>query len=190
VLVSGLERVNNSEDLSGVAASGGRVGEDETDGLLWVDDEDRADGESNTLLVDVGGILVVNHVVGKGDLALLVTNDWELELGLGDLIDILNPSSVRVNSVGGETDQLNTTLGELWLELGESSELGGADWSVILWVREKDSPLVTNELVEVNWAIGGVSLEVWGNGAKTKRSSLRHDEYVMGYLGRGEGIDL
>ena len=55
-----LEGVDNSEDLSGVAAGGGWVGEDETDGLLWVDDEDRADGEGNTLLVDVGGILVVN----------------------------------------------------------------------------------------------------------------------------------
>ena len=109
-----------------------------------------------------------SHVIGKGDLALLVTNNWELELGSGDLIDILDPSSVRVNGVGGETDQLDTTLGELWLELGESSKLGGADWSVILWVREKDSPFVANELVEVNWAVSGISLEVWGNGAKTK----------------------
>ena len=55
-----LKRVDNSEDLSGVAAGGCWVGEDETDGLLWVDDEDRADGEGNTLLVDVGGVLVVN----------------------------------------------------------------------------------------------------------------------------------
>lgn len=60
VLVTSLERVDNTEDLGGVAAGRGRVGEDETDGLLGVDDEDGADGESNTLGVDVGGVLVVN----------------------------------------------------------------------------------------------------------------------------------
>jgi len=180
VLIGGLERVDDTEDLGGVAASGGWVGEDETDSLLWVNDEDGTDGESDALLIDVGGILVINHVVGKSDLTLLVTNDWELEISSGDLIDVLDPSSVRVNGVGGKTNQLDATLGELWLELGESSELGGADWSVILWVGEEDYPLVADELVEVDWAIGGLSLEVWGGRAETKwGSSLRHDEYVI-----------
>ena len=59
VLVAGLERVDNTEDFGGVTAGGGGVGEDEADGLLGVDDEDRADGERNALGVDVGGVLVV-----------------------------------------------------------------------------------------------------------------------------------
>lgn len=60
VLVTSLEGVDDAEDLGGVAASGGRVREDGADGLLGVDDEDRADGESNALGVDVGGVLVVD----------------------------------------------------------------------------------------------------------------------------------
>lgn len=60
VLVTSLERVDDAEDLGGVATSGGRVGEDGADGLLGVNDEDGADGEGNALGVDVGGILVVN----------------------------------------------------------------------------------------------------------------------------------
>lgn len=64
VLVAGLERVEDTEDLGGVAASRGRVGEDETDLLVRVDDEDRADGEGNALLVDVGGVLVVEPGMG------------------------------------------------------------------------------------------------------------------------------
>ena len=60
VLVAGLERVDNAQNLGGVTASAGRVREDGADGLLGVDDEDRADGESNALGVNVGGILVVN----------------------------------------------------------------------------------------------------------------------------------
>jgi hypothetical protein len=100
VLVAGLERVDNAQNLGGVAASAGGVGEDSADGLLGVDNEDGADGESNALGIDVGGILVVNpvaimsfyrprlfrslphlHVVGKSDLPLLVTNDGEAKLG-------------------------------------------------------------------------------------------------------------
>ena len=59
VLVTGLERVENTEDLGGVPASRGGVGQDEADLLVGVNDEDGTDGESNALLVDVGGVLVV-----------------------------------------------------------------------------------------------------------------------------------
>lgn len=108
------------------------------------------------------------HVIGVCDLALLVTNDWEAQLAARDLIDVLDPSSVRLNGVGRETDQLDATLGELWLELCEGAELGGADWSVVLWVREENNPLVADELVEVNWALSGLGLEVGGNGTQAE----------------------
>jgi hypothetical protein len=62
VLVTSLERVNNSQDLSGVTAGRCRVGENGTDSLLGVNNEDRADGEGNALRVDVGGVLVVDPV--------------------------------------------------------------------------------------------------------------------------------
>lgn len=62
VLVAGLEGLDDAEDLGGVAAGGGRVGEDGADLLLGVDEEDGADGEGNALLVDVGGVLVVDPV--------------------------------------------------------------------------------------------------------------------------------
>ena len=35
-------------------------------------------------------------------------------------------------------------------------------------MREEDNPLVTNELMEVNGTVGGVGLEVWGNGSETE----------------------
>jgi hypothetical protein len=59
MLVASLEGVDHAKNLSGVAASGSGVGEDEADGLLGVNDEDGADGECNALGVNVGGILVV-----------------------------------------------------------------------------------------------------------------------------------
>jgi hypothetical protein len=70
VLVTSLERVDDTEDLGGVAASGGGVGQDQTDGLLGVDDENGADREGNALLVNVGGVLVVQPV--REDISILL----------------------------------------------------------------------------------------------------------------------
>lgn len=132
MLVASLKRVDNTEDLSSVTASGGGVGEDGADGLLGVNDEDGTDGEGNALGVDVGGVLVVDHVVGKSDLALLVADDGELEGRAADLVNVLDPAAVALNGVGRETNELDTALGELGLELGECTELGGADGGVVL----------------------------------------------------------
>lgn len=131
VLVTSLERIDNSQDLSSVPSSGGWVGQNEPDGLLGVNDEDGSDGESDSLGVDVGGVLVVQHVVEVGNLPLLVTNDWEPQVGTGDLVNVLDPALMGSDSVGRETNELDATPGELRLKLSKSSELGGADGSVV-----------------------------------------------------------
>lgn len=168
VLLGGLESINDTENLSSVAAGRGGVGHDQTDLLGGVDDEDGADGQSHTLGVNVGGVLVVNHVVQVGDLALGVGDDGELELGAGDLIDVLDPTVVRFNVVGTQTDELDTTRGELGLKLGEGTELGGADGSEIIGVGEEDGPLVADEVVEVDGTVGGLGVEVRGSRAQTE----------------------
>ncbi|KAI6755403.1 hypothetical protein HG531_004509 [Fusarium graminearum] len=164
VLVTGLEGVDDAEDLGGVAAGGGRVGEDGADGLLGVDDEDGSDGEGNALLIDVE----------KRNLALLVTNDGELDVAASNLTNVLDPSLVGLDGVGGETDELDVALGELWLELGKGTELSGADGGVVLGVGEEDDPVVADELVEVNVSLCGLGLEIGGGRAQTKRSRSRH----------------
>ena len=111
---------------------------------------------------------MVKHVVGESDLALLVANDGELEVGARDLVNVLDPATVAVDGVGRETDELDTTLGELGLELSEGTELGGADGGVVLGVGEEDDPAVANELVEVNGTTGGLSLEVGRNAAEAE----------------------
>ena len=74
--------------------------------------------------------------------------------------------------VGRKANQLGTTLGELGLKLGEGAELGGADRGVVLGVGEEDDPVVTDELMEVDRAVGGVGLEVGGNSAQTETRCL------------------
>ena len=111
---------------------------------------------------------MVKHVVGVSDLALLVADDGEGQLGAGDLINVLDPAAVRLDGVGGQADELCAALGELGLELGEGAQLGGAHGRVVLGVGEEDHPLVADELVEVDVAGGGLGLEVGGDGAQAE----------------------
>jgi hypothetical protein len=61
VLVTELKRVNDTKDLIKVTASGSGVAQDETDGLLGIDDEDGTDSEGDTLAINVGDILNNNR---------------------------------------------------------------------------------------------------------------------------------
>lgn len=184
VLVSSLQGVEDAQYLGGVAASGGRVGKDETDGLLGVDDKDTADREGDALGVDIGLILVVDHVVQVGDFAALVANDGKLEVAPRDLIDVLDPSSMALDGISGEANELCATLCELGLELCEGTKFSGADGSVVLWVREEDDPIVADELVEVNGALGSLGLEVGGNASQTERLGALFSHCGMMYLAR------
>lgn len=148
MLVTSLQGVDNPQDLSSITTGRSGVRENETDGLLGVNNEDRADGERNALGVDVGGVLVVDpiyreisigrdiariyvvqnlHVIGVGDLPVLITNDGELEVGSGDLINVLDPFTVGLDGVCRQTDELNATFSELRLELGKCAQLSGAN---------------------------------------------------------------
>ena len=100
-------------------------------------------------------------------MAVLIANDGEGELGARDLIDVLDPSSVRLDRVGRQANQLDAALGKLGLELCERTELGGANGSVILGVGEEDDPVIANELVEVDGASGCLRLEVGRGGSET-----------------------
>ena len=127
VTCSPTESFIDERHTSGVTASGGGVSQGQTDLLGGVDDEDGADGQSQTLGVDVGGVLVVDHVVEVGNLALGVGDDGELQVGAGNLIDILDPAVVALSVVGTQTDKLGVASSELRLKLGEGTELGGTD---------------------------------------------------------------
>lgn len=82
VLGADLQRVDHPQELVDVPPRRGRVGDDEPDDLFRVDDEDASDGQRETEGVDVGGVEGVEHVVGGGNLALLVTDDGELRLDM------------------------------------------------------------------------------------------------------------
>ena len=134
VLVASLKRIDDAEHLGRIAARRSRIGHDQSDGLLGIDNEDGADGEGDALLVDIRRILLVQHVIEQSDLPLLVADDGKLQVAATDLVDILDPTAVAFNGVGRKADKLHSPPGEFRLQLGESTQLGGADRSVVLRV--------------------------------------------------------
>lgn len=111
---------------------------------------------------------MIQHIIQIRHLALLVPNDGKPQLGIADLVDVLDPAAVGVDSVGGQADELGVALRELGFEAGEGAELGGADGGVVFRVREEDDPGVADEVVEVDWAGGGFGLEVGRCGAEAE----------------------
>ena len=126
MFVGQLERVNDTEDFLGITTSTGGVVDDCADDLLGIDEEDGSDGQCHSLAVNIGGILVVDHVVQVSDLSGFVGDDGERKVGFGDIVDVLDPFLVRVEGVGTQTNELDTALGEFRLEFGESTELSSA----------------------------------------------------------------
>ena len=111
---------------------------------------------------------MIKHVVLKSNLSLLVANDWESKIAAADLVDVFDPVSVAVDSVGRETDQLDSSSCEFGLELCKCAEFGGADRCEVFGVGEEDDPFVADEIVEVDGALSGVGIEVGGNGTQAK----------------------
>jgi len=79
---------------------------------------------------------------------------------------------VAFKSIGRQSNQLSAALGELRLKLCESAKLCCADRRIILWVGEQYNPAITDEVVEVDWAIGGISIEIWSNRAEAETVRL------------------
>lgn len=109
-----------------------------------------------------------SHVVEVGDLSLLVGNDGEVEGVAADLLDVGSPALMRVDGVGAQAQQLDAALLELGLETGHLAQLSGADRGVVLGVGEEDDPVVTDILVQIDWSLGRIGLEVGGDGAQTE----------------------
>ena len=103
LLVTSLKRINHPQHFCRVATSASRVVHLESDLLGGVDDEDGADSEGNSLLLDVVKVILRDHVVEESDLAVGVGDDGELDGCILRLIDVVDPLVVRAEVVGALT---------------------------------------------------------------------------------------
>ena len=128
-----------------------------------------------TLRVDVGSILIIDHVVQIGNFARLVGNDGETQVSAGDFIDILNPFLMRIESICTQPNKFDTSFLELWFEFSKCHRAGrqyrieggqylcGANGGKVFRMREQNSPTFSDEIVNSDVSLSGVCFEIWGN---------------------------
>lgn len=60
-----------------------------------------------------GGVLMIKHVIERDDLSLLVASDGKFQIGIADLVDILDPASVTLDGVSRQTNEFDASFREL-----------------------------------------------------------------------------
>ena len=106
-----LKGINDTNNLIKVSSSGSRIQDGQLQSLVRADNEHSSGGQG-----DACGVLLVRvqHAVQGGDVAVRVRNDrvGELcEVIVGQ--DVVDPATVGLSRVTGQSGQLNATLSEL-----------------------------------------------------------------------------
>lgn len=73
MFITRLQRIYHSQHLGGISTGRRGIGHDQSDGLLWVDDEDGADGESYSLLIHIRRILVIQPARARRGITHIVS---------------------------------------------------------------------------------------------------------------------
>ena len=131
MFVSSLQGVHNAQDLGSIATRRSWIRKDSSNCLFRIDNEDASNGVCNSFLVDVRRILMIDHVIKICHLPLLVANDREFQITPSDLVNVLDPTSMAVDSIRRQANQLHSTLGELRLELCKGTEFCRTDRCII-----------------------------------------------------------
>jgi hypothetical protein len=85
---------------------------------------------------------------------------------------------MALDRIDAEPDHFGATISELFLETSDSTKFGGADWGEVFGVREENSPIVPNPLVEADWALGRFRCEIWSDVVDAKS----HDQYLSLFI--------
>lgn len=101
MLVPSLQRVDHTQHFGRIPPRRSRIGKNQTNGLLRINDENAPDGKGNPFGVDIGRILMIQHVICIRNFTRLVANDGERQFASRNLVNVPDPAAMRLDRVGG-----------------------------------------------------------------------------------------
>src|SRR5258706_15022074 len=102
----------------------------------------------------------MNEIIQSAHLSVVVRNDGEINTYLLRFIDIIDPSSMTVQSINAQRQHLNIALGKFIFQGCCFSKFGCTDRCIVGGMRKQNAPGITEIIVEVNFASGCSGLEV------------------------------
>mmetsp|Transcript_65465 Transcript_65465/g.95903 ORF Transcript_65465/g.95903 Transcript_65465/m.95903 type:complete len:263 (-) Transcript_65465:1-789(-) len=170
VVGSELERVDDTQHFVEVTTSCGRVEDLELELLIGRNHKHSPARERHTSRIF---FVRIDHAELDRKITLLVSNDGIVKLRhtLGGL-DVLDPALVGRGVIARQSDGLYAPFLELWLQLGDAAQLGGADGCVVVWVRKHHGPTVAHPLMELDRPHRGFGLKVGHNVAEVHAGHL------------------
>jgi hypothetical protein len=177
--VGQLQRINDPENFSRIAACASGVVNNGANNFLGIDEEYCADGQCHTLRIDVCCILVIDHIVQVCDLAGLIGDDRECQFAIGDLIDILDPPLMGLEGVCTVSKDFNTAFIEFGLEFSygaklvsmrsiEGGYLSSAHGSKVFGMGEENGPAVCDKLVEPDRSLSCLCFKVGSDASQSQ----------------------
>lgn len=100
MLVPSLQRIHHTQYFGRIPAGRGRIRKYQTNGLLRINNENASDGKGNPFGVDIGRILMIEHIICIRNFTLLVANDREGQFASRNLVNILDPAAMRFDRIG------------------------------------------------------------------------------------------
>jgi hypothetical protein len=132
--------------------------------MIGSDDINRSDCKRHSVVLQM---LLAQHAVQAGDLAIRVGDDGEVHYSITNSIDICNPASMVDSGVDGQGQHLRVAISKFLLQLGDAAQLSGAHGRVVTRVGEQDSPSAAHIIIKVDLAGGSVGVEVGRRIAQT-----------------------
>ena len=103
---------------------------------------------------------------------IFIADNREAHRTARNLVNVVDPSAMRLDGIGREPDQFHSTLGKFWLVSCQRREFGGAHWSIVLRMREENGPLVANPFMEVDDARRCLGLEIRGDRPEPESNTM------------------
>jgi hypothetical protein len=96
LLITRLQRVDHPQHLRSIPPRTSRIHHRQPNLLGRINYKHGADRKRNALLVNIRQVLLIHHVVEESDFSVCISDDGELEVRVGDFVDVFDPGVVRV----------------------------------------------------------------------------------------------